>query len=41
MKTTVKTSLQASMQYLFPELRPEVAALIQAFDLEMVAAARK
>ena len=41
MKSNTSISLQDAMQFLFPEIRSEVSALIQTFDLEMVIAARK
>ena len=41
MKTNTKLSLQDALQFLFPDVRNEVSSLIQAFDLEMVTAARK
>lgn len=39
MKSDTNLSLQDAMQFLFPEIRSEVKALIQTFDLEMVTAA--
>lgn len=41
MKSNRISDLQDAMQFLFPEIRSEVSALIQTFDLEMVTAARK
>ncbi len=41
MKSNTSISLQDAMQFLFPDVRNEVSSLIQAFDLEMVTAARK
>ena len=42
MKTNNSPSLQDAMQILFPDVRGEISAFIQAFELEMIpAAARK